>query len=81
MERVKNYNLKSLRSENPALFISNFNLIPFLFYPKLLRSTPSSKKIRDFSQALRLLQELQFLQLNTWLVSLSILYRVFFVVC
>jgi hypothetical protein len=29
----------------------------------------------DFSQALRLLQESQFLQLNTWLVSLSILYN------
>jgi hypothetical protein len=29
----------------------------------------------DFSQALRLLQESQFLLLNTWLVSLSILYN------
>jgi hypothetical protein len=29
----------------------------------------------DFSQALRLLQESQFLKLNTWLVSLFILYN------
>ncbi len=35
-----------------------------------------SKKLKlDFSQALRLLQESQFFQLNTWLVSVSNLYN------
>jgi hypothetical protein len=34
------------------------------------------KKLKlDFSQALRLFQESQFLQLNTWLVSVPTLYN------
>ncbi len=42
-----------------------------------MRSTPWSKKTSklEFSQVLRLLQESQFLQLNTWLAYLSILYN------
>jgi hypothetical protein len=49
-------------------------MIAFGKWPKVVPH--GLKKLRlDFSQALRLLQESQFLQLNTWQVTLSILYN------